>query len=232
MDKKQIVERLNPERSLQEHIHRSITRVAPTPIVTAPTMSCASMLLSDRPCIFNDDGVMAVTSKEVHMTDISSRLHSQRAAVDELLAAIEKSASRWTQPSAPGKWSPSQVIEHVARTLGESAKGVNSPPSSPTCPRRFARRGRGLCAHNSPCSRTEPELHVGRLRHIPLPRQRRHTVAFKHRCRHSNGDRRTARGSDGYAERDSSCASAAEVGIAFDFAVSVGHAMIRHPKIK
>ena len=63
------------------------------------------------------------------MKDISPRLQAQRAAVDELLAATEKSASVWSQPSAPGKWSPSQVVEHIARTLEESANAFSGKPS-------------------------------------------------------------------------------------------------------
>ena len=32
-------------------------------------------------------------------------------------------------PRAPGKWSPSQVVEHVARSLDESANVVSGAPS-------------------------------------------------------------------------------------------------------
>jgi hypothetical protein len=63
------------------------------------------------------------------MTDISARLQTQRAAVEDLIAATEKSASIWTQSSAPGKWSPSQVVEHVARTLEESANAFSGQPT-------------------------------------------------------------------------------------------------------
>lgn len=63
------------------------------------------------------------------MREVSERLQLQRAAVDELIAASEKSASTWTMPSAPGKWSPSQVVEHVARTLEESANVFSGQPS-------------------------------------------------------------------------------------------------------
>jgi hypothetical protein len=60
----------------------------------------------------DDEGRSARPSKENPMTDVSAQL-AQRAAVDELIAATEKSASRWAQPSPPGKWSPSQVLEEA-----------------------------------------------------------------------------------------------------------------------
>ena len=63
------------------------------------------------------------------MTDVSARLETARAAVDELILAGEKSASVWTRPRAPGKWSPSQIVEHVARTLEESAHVFGGRPS-------------------------------------------------------------------------------------------------------
>jgi hypothetical protein len=63
------------------------------------------------------------------MSDVSARLETARAAVDELIQSAQKSASVWTQPTAPGKWSPSQVVEHVARTLEESANVFSGKPS-------------------------------------------------------------------------------------------------------
>jgi hypothetical protein len=69
------------------------------------------------------------------MADVDSALAANRAAVDELIAAAERSASQWTTPRAPGKWSPSQVVEHVARALEESANVVSGAPSKlPTLP--------------------------------------------------------------------------------------------------
>ena len=52
------------------------------------------------------------------MADIDDVLAANRAAVTDLVAAAEKSAATWTTPPAPGKWSPSQVVEHVARMPG------------------------------------------------------------------------------------------------------------------
>ena len=63
------------------------------------------------------------------MANVSARLKTAQAAVDEMILAAEKSSSVWTQPRAPGKWSPSQVVEHVARTLEESAHVFGGRPS-------------------------------------------------------------------------------------------------------
>ena len=63
------------------------------------------------------------------MTDLDHALAGNRAALDEFLAAAGKSAPSWTTPRGPGKWSPSQVAEHVARALEESANVVAGAPS-------------------------------------------------------------------------------------------------------
>src|SRR5687767_5796470 len=69
------------------------------------------------------------------MADIGSVLADTRSAVTDLIAAAEASSSVWTTPRAPGKWSPSQVVEHVARSLEESANVVAGSPSKfPTFP--------------------------------------------------------------------------------------------------
>ena len=57
------------------------------------------------------------------------------AAVAELGAAAERVGVAWTKPRAPGKWSPSQVVEHVARIMEESANvAANRPSKFPTIP--------------------------------------------------------------------------------------------------
>ena len=73
------------------------------------------------------------------MADVNDVLAANRAAVLDLIAAAEKSATTWTTPRAPGKWSPSQVVEHVARGLDEAAKGVSGAPSSIPMPPAFLR---------------------------------------------------------------------------------------------
>ena len=69
------------------------------------------------------------------MPDIDRPLAKLRAAVGELVAAAERAGPSWTKPRAPGKWSPSQVVEHVARIMEESANVASNRPSKfPTIP--------------------------------------------------------------------------------------------------
>jgi hypothetical protein len=68
------------------------------------------------------------------MADINDALAANRAAVLDLVAAGERSAATWTTPCAPGKWSPSQIVEHVAGGLDEAANVVSGAPSIPMPP--------------------------------------------------------------------------------------------------
>ena len=81
------------------------------------------------------------------MADVNDVLAANRAAVIDLVAAAERSAATWTTPRAPGKWSPSQVVEHVARGLEEAANVVSGAPSKSRCPPLS-------CARWSDCSST------------------------------------------------------------------------------
>ena len=63
------------------------------------------------------------------MADVNSTLAANREAVNSLVAAAEGCKSVWTAPRAPGKWSPSQIVEHVARSLDESANLVSGAPT-------------------------------------------------------------------------------------------------------
>ncbi|HMG97148.1 MAG TPA: DUF1569 domain-containing protein [Gemmatimonadaceae bacterium] len=63
------------------------------------------------------------------MPDIDRPLAELRAAVGELVAAADRAGASWTRPRAPGKWSPSQVVEHVARIMEESANVADGRPS-------------------------------------------------------------------------------------------------------
>ena len=63
------------------------------------------------------------------MTDINAALAASRQAIDELIASGETTGPAWTAPRAPGKWSPSQIVEHVARSLEESANVAAGRPS-------------------------------------------------------------------------------------------------------
>ena len=68
------------------------------------------------------------------MADVNDVLAANRSAVLDLVAAAERSAATWTTPRAPGKWSPSQVVEHVAGGLEEAANVVSGAPSIPMPP--------------------------------------------------------------------------------------------------
>jgi hypothetical protein len=63
------------------------------------------------------------------MADINTALAASKEAVDQLIAAGERAATAWTAPRAPGKWSASQIAEHVARSLEESANMAAGRPS-------------------------------------------------------------------------------------------------------
>ncbi len=68
-------------------------------------------------------------------TNIDASLAGARSAASDLMLASDRAASSWTTPRAPGKWSPSQVVEHVTRILEESASVAEGGPSNfPTLP--------------------------------------------------------------------------------------------------
>lgn len=67
--------------------------------------------------------------------DFELSLTGVHAATSALLATADGVGSFWKIPRAPGKWSPSQVVEHVARIMEESANVVDGAPSAfPTIP--------------------------------------------------------------------------------------------------
>lgn len=68
------------------------------------------------------------------MADVNDVLAAHRTAVLDLAAAAERSAATWTTPRAPGKWSPSQVVEHVAGGFDEAANALAGAPSIPMPP--------------------------------------------------------------------------------------------------
>src|SRR5205809_7457600 len=63
------------------------------------------------------------------MADINTALDASKDAMEQLIIAGERTKSAWTSPRAPGKWSPSQIVEHVARALEESANVAAGRPS-------------------------------------------------------------------------------------------------------
>lgn len=63
------------------------------------------------------------------MNELEPALSAQRASLADFIAAAEARETVWTTPRAPGKWSPAQVVEHVARSLDESANEVAGTPT-------------------------------------------------------------------------------------------------------
>ena len=79
------------------------------------------------------------------MVDIDTALAASRNAIEQLIGAGERTGPAWTAPRAPGKWSPSQIVEHVARSLEESAHVAAGRPSKfPKLPALFHPVVRGL----------------------------------------------------------------------------------------
>jgi hypothetical protein len=60
------------------------------------------------------------------MANINTALAASKDAIEQLIVAGEEAGPAWTAPGTPGKWSPSQIVEHVARSLEESAAFGNA----------------------------------------------------------------------------------------------------------
>lgn len=67
--------------------------------------------------------------RTIALVTLDDAMQENRAAVAELAQAAIACAPVWTVPRAPGKWSPSQVVEHVAMALEESARAVRGEPT-------------------------------------------------------------------------------------------------------
>ena len=77
------------------------------------------------------------------MSDLETQVAAARAALDEMIETSLACAGRWSVPSAPRKWSPAQVVEHVARSLEEAAldmAGQRSKLPNLPAPIRFVAR--------------------------------------------------------------------------------------------
>ena len=76
--------------------------------------------------------------------NIDEALAVHRAAIRELVDAGARTGAAWAAARAPGKWSPAQIVEHVARSIEESAKmvagGSSNFPSLPGFIRPVVRR--------------------------------------------------------------------------------------------
>ena len=67
------------------------------------------------------------------MSELNTSLTGVHDAIGAILATADGVGSAWTVPRASGKWSPSQVVEHVARIMEESAKvAAGAPTAFPT----------------------------------------------------------------------------------------------------
>lgn len=64
------------------------------------------------------------------MQDINTALAASKEAIEQLIVSGERCGPAWAAPRAPGKWSPSQIVEHVARSLEESANMAAGRPST------------------------------------------------------------------------------------------------------
>jgi len=69
------------------------------------------------------------------VTSIDTALAASRAASEQLLADADAAAAGWATPRAPGKWSPSQIVEHVARSYeGAVHMAAGMPSAFPRLP--------------------------------------------------------------------------------------------------
>jgi hypothetical protein len=71
---------------------------------------------------------------EDSMADIDTALAASQDAVEQMIRAGEQSGAAWAAPRAPGKWSPSQIVEHIASGLHEAANVLAGRPSIPEPP--------------------------------------------------------------------------------------------------
>jgi len=63
------------------------------------------------------------------MANLDAALAACKDATHDLIAAADRCGSTWAVAPAPGKWSASQIVEHVARSLEESANVAAGRPS-------------------------------------------------------------------------------------------------------
>ncbi len=70
------------------------------------------------------------------MSDLDAAIADNHTAVDEFTAAARTiDAARWGAPRAEGKWSPAQVVEHIALTYEYSRAVLNNSAPGPSAPR-------------------------------------------------------------------------------------------------
>ena len=70
------------------------------------------------------------------MSDIQAIIRHNQVAVAEFLEALDAvPAADWDRPSAPGKWSPAQVADHVAIVYEVGRKLMEGTARDPSAPR-------------------------------------------------------------------------------------------------
>jgi hypothetical protein len=103
-----------------------------------------------------------------------------RDEVAALKTAADGARAAWLTPRAPGKWTPSQVVEHVARSIEEGARDLAGQPSKfPRLPapiqslvRAFLFR-RVLRRETFPRARTNPAMNPASGQSSPAESARR-----------------------------------------------------------
>ena len=70
------------------------------------------------------------------MTDLAATIRNNQIAIAEFLDAVRAvPADDWAEPRAPGKWSPAQVVEHVALVYELGLKLLKGTAKDPSAPR-------------------------------------------------------------------------------------------------
>jgi hypothetical protein len=67
---------------------------------------------------------------EARVGEIDSALAASREAVHRLIETAALTGAAWAAPPRPGKWSPSQIVEHVARCFDASVNVAGGQPSA------------------------------------------------------------------------------------------------------
>jgi len=125
--------------------------------------------------------------------DLETALAEHRDAVAALVAASERCGDRWLSPRSAGKWSPSQIVEHVSRALEESGcVAAGAPSKFPTLPAFVRPLLRGLFFNRVLRKRAFPKARTSRAMNpaagpetIALGRARLEgaAAAFEQACR-------------------------------------------------
>jgi hypothetical protein len=128
---KRVLERV-PEAHLAWQPHPKSMSLGQLALHVATLPSVVAQFLSGDALDFDSAGD--------HMADLTTALAASKEAIEHLVSSGERTGPVWTIASAPGKWSPSQIVEHMARSLEESANmAAGRPSKSPDCLRWPAR---------------------------------------------------------------------------------------------